>query len=65
MAIVEAEWVELREGTLLLVERGEAHETRTTGREPLRTVNFYVPSAYTKKGEELPAEKPRRSLPPP
>jgi len=44
----------LRAGTLLLIERGDAHEIRNTGRGPLRTVNVYVPPAYTKNGEPLP-----------
>src|SRR5437660_7933219 len=42
-AIVEGKWIELRGGTLVLIERGEAHEIRNTGREPLRTLNVYVP----------------------
>ena len=44
----------LRAGTLLLIERGNRHEIRNTGRSPLRTLNIYVPSAYTKSGDELP-----------
>jgi mannose-6-phosphate isomerase-like protein (cupin superfamily) len=46
---------ELREGTLLLISRGDKHEIRSTGTEPLRTLNVYVPPAYTDGGEELPA----------
>jgi mannose-6-phosphate isomerase-like protein (cupin superfamily) len=52
---VNGERVELREGTLVLIERGDRHELRTTGRTPLRTLNLYVPPAYTEDGEELPA----------
>ena len=59
-AIVEGERVELRQGSLLFVERGESHEIRNTGGEPLRTLNFYVPPAYKKQGESLPAGKPIR-----
>jgi mannose-6-phosphate isomerase-like protein (cupin superfamily) len=33
-ALVEGEPVELGEGTLLLIEAGEAHEIRNTGRSP-------------------------------
>ena len=44
----------LRAGSLLLIERGETHEVRNTGAGPLRTVNVYVPPAYTDEGEELP-----------
>jgi mannose-6-phosphate isomerase-like protein (cupin superfamily) len=48
----------LRAGALLLIERGDRHEIRNTGRALLRTLNFYAPPAYTKKGNELPAGKP-------
>ena len=41
-------------GGLLLIERGERHEIRNTGRSLLRTLNFYVPPAYRKDGEPLP-----------
>jgi mannose-6-phosphate isomerase-like protein (cupin superfamily) len=47
----------LRAGTLLLIERKERHEIRNTGRAPLRTLNFYVPPAYRKDGNELPRGK--------
>jgi mannose-6-phosphate isomerase-like protein (cupin superfamily) len=56
-AIVEGERVELREGTLVLIQRGETHEIRNTGREPLKTLNVYVPPGYTSEGDELPAGK--------
>src|SRR3954466_1126155 len=55
LAVVEGERVELREGTLVLIRRGETHEIRNTGRGPLRTLNVYVPPAYTTGGDELPA----------
>ena len=55
MAVVEGERVELREGTLVLIRRGERHEVRSTGETPLRTLNVYVPPAYTAGGKELPA----------
>ena len=44
----------LRAGALLLIERGDEHEIRNTGRGLLRTLNVYVPPAYTKGGDELP-----------
>src|SRR5262245_1104470 len=53
-AIVKGQRVELREGTLVLIQRGETHEIRNTGRGPLRTLNVYVPPAYTADGDELP-----------
>jgi mannose-6-phosphate isomerase-like protein (cupin superfamily) len=52
-AVVNGERVELSERTLVLIERGEPHEIRNTGREPLRTLNIYVPPAYTPEGDEL------------
>jgi len=52
--IVDGRRYALRAGTLLLIERGDVHEIRNTGRRPLRTLNIYVPPAYTKSGDELP-----------
>lgn len=54
-AVVNGKRVELRAGTLLLIERGDRHGIHNTGAEPLRTVNVYVPPAYTDEGDELPA----------
>jgi mannose-6-phosphate isomerase-like protein (cupin superfamily) len=48
----------LRAGTLLLIEHGDRHEIRNSGRALLKTLNFYVPPAYTKSGDELPRAKP-------
>ncbi len=45
-------------GTLLLIERGDRHEIRSTGKSLLRTLNVYVPPAYSAAGAELPAAKP-------
>jgi mannose-6-phosphate isomerase-like protein (cupin superfamily) len=44
----------LRAGTLLLIERRVTHEIRSTGRTPLKTLNLYIPPAYTSKGDPLP-----------
>lgn len=57
-ATVAGERVELHEGMLVLIGRGETHEIRNTGDEPLRTLNVYVPPAYTTEGDALPAGKP-------
>lgn len=54
-AIVEGLHVKLEPGSLMLIARGEAHEIRNTGRVAMKTLNFYVPVAYTSKGDELPA----------
>jgi mannose-6-phosphate isomerase-like protein (cupin superfamily) len=44
----------LGSGSLLLIEHGDQHEIKNTDdKEPLRTLNFYVPPAYTKDGDEL------------
>jgi mannose-6-phosphate isomerase-like protein (cupin superfamily) len=44
----------LAAGSLLFIERGERHEIKNTGRALLRTLNFYVPPAYSKRGATLP-----------
>jgi mannose-6-phosphate isomerase-like protein (cupin superfamily) len=54
LAIVNGRRVKLRAGSLILIERGDRHEIRNTGRTALKTLNFYVPPAYTKGGDELP-----------
>ena len=54
IAIVNGRQQTLKAGSLLLIERGDIHEIRNTGRTPLRTLNIYVPPAYTKSGDELP-----------
>jgi mannose-6-phosphate isomerase-like protein (cupin superfamily) len=54
-ATVEGERIRLEEGALLLIQRGETHEIRNPGAQPLRTLNFYVPPAYTPEGDQLPA----------
>ncbi|MGV3593324.1 MAG: cupin domain-containing protein [Gammaproteobacteria bacterium] len=40
---------------LLLIEQGDIHEIRNDGDEPLKTLNFYAPPAYTEDEDELPA----------
>jgi mannose-6-phosphate isomerase-like protein (cupin superfamily) len=57
LAIVEKQRVPLTAGKVLLIEAGESHEIRNTGTTPLKTLNIYVPPAYTKSGEELPRGK--------
>jgi mannose-6-phosphate isomerase-like protein (cupin superfamily) len=54
LAVVNRRRHALRAGSLVLIERGDVHEIRNTGRRPLRTVNIYVPPAYTAAGDELP-----------
>ena len=58
LAVVNGKRHRLRAGSLVLIERGDEHEIRNTGRTGLKTLNIYVPPAYTSGGEELPAGKP-------
>ena len=44
----------LKPGMLVLIEAGDAHEIRNTGRTLLKTVSVYLPPAYNEDGEELP-----------
>jgi mannose-6-phosphate isomerase-like protein (cupin superfamily) len=56
-ALVKNRRYKLVPGSLILIECGERHEIRNSGRKLLRTLNFYVPPAYTKSGDELPRGK--------
>ena len=58
VATIDASRFRLRAGTLLLIESGGEHEVRNTGRSLLRTLNVYVPPAYTRKG--VPNSRGRR-----
>src|SRR5262245_10372273 len=53
-AVINRKKHALQAGTLLLIEHGDRHEVRNTGRGRLRTLNLYVPPAYTLAGNELP-----------
>lgn len=57
-ADIDGRKLQLGPGVLVLIERGERHEIRNTGSENLKTLNFYVPPAYTKAGNARPAGKP-------
>jgi mannose-6-phosphate isomerase-like protein (cupin superfamily) len=41
----------LKAGTLLVIEKGERHEVRNTGRTLLKTLNFYYPPAFDTEGD--------------
>lgn len=56
-ALVNGRRYSLKRGTLMLIEHGDRHQIRNSGRTLLRTLNFYVPPAYTKDGDELPPGK--------
>jgi mannose-6-phosphate isomerase-like protein (cupin superfamily) len=57
-AVLNGRRVPLGPGSVVLIERGDRHEIRNTGRTPLRTLNIYVPPAYTGEGDELPPGRP-------
>ncbi len=57
VATVEGKPQSLEPGCLLVVERGESHQIRNTGRTLLKTLNLYSPAAYVNEDEELPAGK--------
>ncbi len=51
-AVINREKFLLKAGVLLLIERGDEHEIRNTGRNLLRTLNLYVPPAVTPIGTD-------------
>jgi mannose-6-phosphate isomerase-like protein (cupin superfamily) len=54
-AIINGHRKGLKAGTMLLIEAGDRHEIRNTGRTLLKTVNVYVPPAYRDEDNEFPA----------
>ena len=57
-AIINGCKIALKAGTMVLIESGDPHEIRNTGRSLLKTVSVYLPPAYDSEGEELPVGKP-------
>ena len=57
VAIVNDRRHPLKPGSMMLIEKGDRHEVKATGREPMRTLNFYTPPAYDSEGDELPPGK--------
>lgn len=57
-AIVDGKAHPLREGSLILIEHGEKHEVKNLGRSEMKTLNIYVPPAYTNSGDARPAGQP-------
>ena len=57
-ARVNGRRLRLRSGTLLLVARNDVHEIKNSGRALLRTLNVYVPPAYSVSGREKARAKP-------
>lgn len=54
VARIEDRSIALGPGTLVLIEQGERHAIRNTGRTLLRTLNLYTPPAYDANGDPLP-----------
>jgi len=52
-AVIEGHIYPLATGALMLIQRGDKHEIRNTGRTALKALNFYVPPAYDSRGDEL------------
>ena len=50
-AIVGRRTLRLKERSLLLIPKREAHQIKNTSKRPMITLNFYAPPAYTKHGE--------------
>ena len=56
-AIINGRKLSLKAGTMVLIEAGDTHEIRNTGRSLLKTVSVYLPPAYDSEGDELPPGK--------
>lgn len=41
----------LKAGSMVLIEKGDRHQVKNTGRKALHTINFYSPPAYDSEGE--------------
>jgi mannose-6-phosphate isomerase-like protein (cupin superfamily) len=55
VAIINGHKTSLKPGKMLLIEAGDRHEIRNTGRSLLKTVSVYAPPAYRDEERELPA----------
>jgi mannose-6-phosphate isomerase-like protein (cupin superfamily) len=56
-AVINGHSYPIEAGALILIQRGDTHEIRNSGRTALKTLNIYVPPAYTGTGETLPPGK--------
>lgn len=52
-ATINGRKLALKPGKLVLIETGDTHEIRNTGRGLLKTVSIYLPPAYRSDGTEL------------
>ena len=60
-ALVNGKRYVLKKGSLMLIQKGDKHEIRNTGKALFRTLNIYVPPAYRKDGGALPRGKRKKS----
>lgn len=58
VAVIDEHAYPLEPGSLVLIQRGEAHEIRNTGTADLKTLNIYVPPAFDEQGRESAAGEP-------
>jgi mannose-6-phosphate isomerase-like protein (cupin superfamily) len=54
-AVINGHKTKLSPGKIVLIEAGDSHEIRNTGRSLLKTVSVYAPPAYRDEDTELPA----------
>ncbi|HEY2396601.1 MAG TPA: cupin domain-containing protein [Rudaea sp.] len=52
-ATIDGRRAPLKAGTLLVIERGEHHELRNTGRNLLKMMMFYSPPAFDEEGNAV------------
>jgi len=43
--------IKLGRNSLLVIEKGELHQIKNTGKRTLTTINFYIPPAYDAAGD--------------
>ena len=55
VAIVNKKRIKLKKDVLLLIKHGDKHEICNTAKALLKTINFYVPPAYSKSGDIMPS----------
>lgn len=55
VALINGHRTPLKPGKVILIEAGDRHEIRNTGRTLLKTVSVYLPPAYRDEDTELPA----------
>jgi mannose-6-phosphate isomerase-like protein (cupin superfamily) len=49
--------IKITKDSLLIIERGEIHQIKNTGRKVLRTINIYIPPAYDPQAQPLKSAK--------